>query len=330
MNVALHVGMPKTATKTFQWDYFESHPEIRHVGKNKPEVPDWEGELIDAIVDTERHDWRHRRDELPDVRARLADEERTVVVSAEAFSMGTARPPKVDTYTIAERLAELFPEASVVFAVREQVDILESSFLQRLEPINVPNPRRRFSNFTVRAKFGGDVQTEFENWLDELLLSSPNTSRALDYYDYARLLDIYESFFDDVTVLAFERLRGEPDGYTGAFSGALGVESRPELIRGADRNQRLTTVHRWWNRATNVAPGLQSLLKYVPESVIGTVRERGPKLTVSPSEDQRRALRSYFAPSNAELADRTGLDLESYGYAIATTQSSSPSPTSST
>ena len=330
MNVVLHVGMHKTATKTFQWDYFEAHPGIRHVGKNKPEVPNWEGKLIDKIVDTERYDWRRQRDELPDVRARLANEERTTVVSAEAFSVGTARAPKVDTYTIAERLAKLFPGASVVFAIREQIDPLESSFLQRLEPINVPNPRRRFSNFTVRAKFNGDVQTEFENWVDELLDSSPNTSRALDYYDYVRLLDIYESFFDDVTVLAFERLREDPEGYTASFSEALGVESRPYLIRDTDRNQRLTTVHRWWNRATNLAPGLQSLLEYVPGSVITTVRERGTKLTVSPTDDQRRALRSYFAESNAELEDRTGLDLGSYGYATATTQSASPSPTSST
>jgi hypothetical protein len=260
----------------------------------------------------------------------LSDEERTVVVSAEAFSIGTARVPKVDTYTIAERLAELFPDASVVFTTREQVDLLQSVFLQRLEPINVPNSGRRFSNFTVRAKFGGNVQTEFENWVEEMLTAPSTMSQALDYYDYARLLDIYESFFDEVTVLAFEQLREDPEGYTAALSEAIGVKSQPDLIRGADRNQRLTTIHRWWNRATNVAPGLQSLLTYVPKSVISTIRENGPKLTVSPTEKQERILRAYFAESNTELQNRTELDLESYGYATTRSQSASPPSTSST
>lgn len=307
--------MPKTATKTLQREYFSSHDSIVHVGKNKETPRDWEESLIDKIVDTERYEWSQVRGTVPDITSHISKEDSPIIISAESFSTGTSRPPKVDRFTIAERLGLLYPDASIILTVREQIDILQSIFLQRLEPVNLPSPGRQFLDSTWRAKFKGNIQNEFENWIDDMLYGSANTSNELDYYDYSDLIDIYNTFFDDVYILLFEKLKEDMEGFINELSAILNIESQPELIGQSKRNPRLTIAHLWWLKFSTAIPHAQNLLDFIPENTVDLIRNHSRGLKITPTVQQEKKLRDYYAPGNRRLQRITGIDISRYGYA---------------
>jgi hypothetical protein len=297
-NIYIHIGMPKTASRTFQYHYFTEHDDITHVGKKKPDPTDFECGFIDTITGMERWEYRMNRDEIIERYVdRLFDSGGRYVVSAEGFSTGTSRSGQVDRYTIAKRLSRLFSDGQIVVVLRNQLDALQSMYRQRL-------------------KYHPDIG-EFDEWIEEKRDREYQTT-LLDYLNYYDLLRMYASEFghQNLHVLFFEELLRDESAFVGALSNTLGISPRPKLIRNRNENPSLRTYTLLWQRAKDTIPALSAVPKLLPESVKQRIKQAGSKIEVSYTENQETGLKRRFGESNSNLQSEFGISPEKYGYPL--------------
>jgi hypothetical protein len=314
MSVFIHVGLPKTGTSTIQRGYFSQHKDIEHIGVNKNNPPKLERNFIDAIVDVECYEWRSRKKTIEEYRDIILKKDGCTVISAESFSTGTARSGKVDRYTIAKRLSGLFPDSSIILVLRNQLDIIRSAFIQSLEPLGVPNKGRRFSNYISRGKFNGNIQKEFENWVNELLEYDNQITTELRYYNYHDLVEIYNGLFDNFHILLFEKLVDDIEEFINELSIKIGVNSKPDLVADSTKNTRSTTTNLWWSKIAGQFPQIVEIKNLFPRCVIETVKNSGEELNVDYTSKHKSEIQSYYSEGNKILQDTTGLNIDRYGY----------------
>ena len=132
-----------------------------------------------------------------------------VVVSEERLS-GHAATGGFDTFRIANRLAAVLPDAVVFFVVREQVEMIESEYLQLVQE-GSPASLKWLLEFKPRAA------------------SLPGFD--LGHYEYDRLADHYVQLFgkQNVRLFEFDALRKDPQAFLDAVALYIGVEPWPRL-----------------------------------------------------------------------------------------------------
>ncbi|HEX4080352.1 MAG TPA: sulfotransferase [Rhizomicrobium sp.] len=129
--VWIHVGLAKTGTTTFQRLVFSQHPQINYLGKNWIDDDHAKAALVGlARLPDRRVNLETARGVFQGLvaSAYLVQESRVSVLSEEDFT--TFR--FIDPQTCARRLASIFPDAHVLFVVREPLDWLQSMYFFRL------------------------------------------------------------------------------------------------------------------------------------------------------------------------------------------------------
>ncbi len=204
--VTLHVGLPKTGTTSLQMNLFLRHPQIAYVGKPLTRFSVAQAQVFEALMGWSPRRWREEQgalrthvDELlasrPGERVVLSEEELSTALSAG----------RVGRAEVAHRLASLFPDATVLMVVRNQLAAVGSMYGQ-----------------LVRV---GRTDQPFAGWVSDLL----ERPEWLAAYDYGQAVQDYEACFsgDRVRVLAFEQLAVSPDGFVRSVCDVVGVD--PDL-----------------------------------------------------------------------------------------------------
>jgi hypothetical protein len=204
----VHLGFHKTATTWFQRVALGAHPGLaahRHgPSRDDPLLQAW---ILDADRDFDakraRQAYETRLAELP-----RADPE-AVVISEERLS-GHAITGGYDTLRIAERIASTLPDALVWFVVREQVDMIESEYLQLVQE-GTPARLRELLDFRPR------------------LATVPGFD--LGHYEYDRLADRYVELFgaERVRVFEFSSVIADPQKFLDDLAAFMGVTPWPRL-----------------------------------------------------------------------------------------------------
>ena len=227
--VLLHIGLHKTGTRFLQREVFG---QLDPAAYNVNPEPLWP-----ALRQAVRHPDDSER--LERARAAVADwrasgDERTLVISEPHISgdMYGSHHDYADNLAL---MQELFPEARVLFFVRDQADWLQSAYRQHLAK-GKPVPIEVFLNF---------YDGEFRPRVAREVYGARNVEALT-----LRFLAIYrayaEAFGDEaVYLLRQEDLRARPDAVKALIADALGLTALPEppKERGHNRSYSALAIH---------------------------------------------------------------------------------------
>ena len=313
--VGIHVGLPRTGTKTLQWQLLSRHPEIHYVGTwsrragritqrpSRPYVDAEARELFkDQFMDSVSMDLARCRELWRSLESR-ADPDKTIVWSNEVLSWGPAHSRAVR----AEMMWRLFRPCRIVFTLREPVDHLESVH------------RMLLRTHIVRPSERGASLEGIDTWFED-----PEASPYEKVFDHAETVRGYRELFgsDAVKVLLFEQLREDPRRFFAEVSDHLGVdpevgaglyEDRVDNARISDRQVRLAgrlQKHPFVSRLANRLPdGFRAYVLY-------RIPRRATPSSASLSESNANRVRELSRASNRWFRDEFGLPMERYGYSV--------------
>jgi len=235
----IHIGMPKTATKTLQWCIFAQHSEIFYLGRydGQPFRSRYRAhgacrdDGVFRIMDQIAYRGIHNPD-IPLCRKTLQDylllnnsRELLPVWSWESYCTDNRENRRLR----AEALRGVFGEARILVTIRHPVHLLESAYLQQLKRDNIGARSRRGRpafyqtiDDWVTRDVGGDIS---------------------DHLDYPETIRIYADLFgvDNVRVLAFEQLLKDKAGFFANICKFMGIDLA-EALQLLDSN---TYNSRW-------------------------------------------------------------------------------------
>ena len=195
-----HIGHHKTATTWLQKNYFSQHPQLNMV---TPYIRPWQDDLLSYLIGSSQRtfDETHCREILKS-KLKHVNQDLMPVVSAERLS-GHAFSGGYDSLSIAERIHSCTPDAKIIIAIRNQVDMIRSMYIQ-----------------LIKEGYVGRVADILNNqrW--------KSTAFSLDFLEYDVLISKYIDLFsaEHVLVLVYEDLAQDPNAYNTAVSEFLNIE----------------------------------------------------------------------------------------------------------
>lgn len=299
----IHIGYHKTGTTWLQKRLFARED----LGFRRLSLSKKRSDFV-RVHDFDFDPEVYRREFEPQL-ARCAAEGRVAVISHERLS-GNPHSGGFDSRTLADRLAQVFPDARIFVVIREQRAMILSAYAQY-----------------VRA--GGLCSLRG-------YLAPPRDHRLpmfrLDHFRYDRLIAHYQKRFgrEHVLVLSYERFRADPAGFVEDLCRFAGVTPPASLSTGRVENRSLGPValgmQRWLNPFV-VRDSLNANSPWAIPALRGPTRllVRGID-RVSPAAWNARVRRRWEARVDAVTAGRyevsnrateslTGLDLTALGYA---------------
>ncbi|MGB7244823.1 MAG: sulfotransferase domain-containing protein [Sulfitobacter sp.] len=297
--VILHIGAHKTATSYLQRCFFHNREQLEQAGVFYPDLGPNPAHhiLVAPWIDVPEIPAEYFGGGGPDglwqrFVAEYAGKDGVVFLSAEPFSR--AQSQAVDMAELAARLRD-FESVQIIYAVRGQVDLIQSIWSQRAKSAKAP----AFRNFVAAA------------------LSDHQASGL--WVDHGRVLDHVETGFkpDQITVFDFDQIRAAPGGVVQAFLDVLGAAVSADHMTPLD------------DRAVNVSPDPLSLYlahqisgRQVPDGALMDVLSRcistcaeGRK-TLGYSRDEIVQIETEFAPLNDAFVARVQKHQPGFSFAI--------------
>ena len=204
MEPVFHIGYHKTATSWLQRSYFRLHPEIMLLGNY---LAPWDDPFLSYLITSPHGKYDPIRGaslvrEIAQDSAESDEMRKVLMFSAERLS-GHPFSGGFDSFRIADRIAESFPNAKIVCVVRDQVDMIRSVYKQL-------------------------ISEGYPGTLEQLIDSRSWKTASFDlgYFEYDRLVSHYFSLFGSgrVCVLRYELLRDDIDEFLKQLCGFLGIE----------------------------------------------------------------------------------------------------------
>jgi hypothetical protein len=319
-DILIHVGIPKTATTTFQFELFAKHNGVNFFGK-----PYWNEEvgyeqshavarLLELIPQESGLDYSVEQASAlyeQGVAPRL-DEERLNVFSEEALTGAGS----VDRRLIAMRLKDLFPTAKILVTIREQKKALFSlhRWLATRALTNLP-PNQWLASLNTFDYYRA-IQNDF----------------YLRQYDFVRIFYLYTELFgrDNVCILPTETLNDtiRVAGILSDFCGMNAGETIKCFENATKQNVSPGYLGMKYQRLVKKGLGLAKRFKPCIDTKPWGLFDEGIHKTIMSlmvpvdrppqgfSEDSCRRIDDYYAKGNKILSQETGLDLRSMGYPV--------------
>jgi hypothetical protein len=302
--VTLHVGLPKCASTFLQAHVFRRHPDVQFLGIYRP-VHETDDEGAEEMRGAPAYDYLlalKSQEILAFDQARLdtmmppCDPGKVAVISDEDLSF----PDKVDRAEKARRLHASFPQARVMFVLRNPASWVESWYLFEM---------RKFARFSPFDEWMSRNWTKFERSLLRVLR-------------YRELIETYAGLFgrDRLDILLLEDLEADQAAFVDAVCRRLGVDpSRlPVAASSASENVRMPSVMFGVARSM---PWLYDLRGLVPPRMRIALRQGlyrfGGKAKVEIPPHWRNEIAARFGGDLAYLAERYNLPLRERGYPVA-------------
>lgn len=211
--VAIHIGLMKTGTTTLQGHVFPRCPGLAYFGKPGAAL----ARPIRAVTTLDEALWTRARPAVVDAfREGLAGAGPRVLISEEELSVGGEIDSAADRAMIARRLHGLFPDATIVVVVRNQLTAIQSLY-----------------GYVIGR---GPEVVPFGRWLEQHHARTV-PGRGLDVFDYAALVSLYVELFsaERVKVLLYEDMVARYPRFLADLAVAIGLP--PDAMAHID-NQR--------------------------------------------------------------------------------------------
>lgn len=310
MQVYIHIGYPKNASTMLQMDIFPNLPGFmyggRYYGTERAFATAGLDEAIRSISfeDSIRYDPSKVRVQVAQALAELSPSHGRVLISWEAFMHNVT-----DRGLIATRLKELFPDAKILFIIRNQLDSIESMyhFLVEQGGGNINPAYGRPSVRSLKAWLSDQEDFSYRSYLETL--------------KYDEIYALYARLFSpaNVKVLLFEDLKQAPQDFLDELGEFLAVGHIPTDLmqqrnaRASAGMGRIFKLRNWLhNSGINFA---------VPRFISGSLKKLllamcGGHVQERLCSRQREAFAARYRKGNARLQTATGKDLGASGYPI--------------
>jgi hypothetical protein len=214
-------------------------------------------------------------------------------------------PPKMPISLIAQRLKHFFPNARILFTLRNQLEYVVSCYL---------NLKRNYAHLSNR-----NIE-DFNEWFAGNLTQIANL--YLRNLDYSRAIAMFVNTFgkDAVAALPLESLgRLGPKAYLQCIGDLLGIEISEQDIENFQpiRNRRMSSLEDTMLTHSH-DPAFRSLHDSLANAMgpagLREWLDAGERANVSLSDEQIAAIRRRCADGNLYLEREFGLDLSALGY----------------
>lgn len=319
----LHIGMPKTGTKTLQVRMFPEHPELDFLGtyihsnRNRyqkcrdPEVLEFMNELLwDKI----------RSPNVPRCRelyakwvASAASENKVLLWSWESLMENTHEVQRIR----AENIRNVVGDANITVCLRKPVSLIESLYVQLLKRDNIG----------AYARIGKKHRFEpVEQWLQNGWDKDGHPPKA--HLEYAESLQVFAEVFgrDSIKILLFEQLVENQDAYIRTFCEFIGIDPEEgiRLARGQRDNERWGQEQYDRLRALNHSPLKALCFRFSGKAQRAVML--GMKLRTDKSSDAKTAveippewktkIEEKTRAGNRIIQEQWRIPLEQYGYPV--------------
>jgi hypothetical protein len=313
-DVFVHVGYPKSASTTLQKHLFSKHEEIINLGvyptknigidsNSSPKNIPYLDEPILRILHNDLVQMDSIEFHCSGFYENLSrfmdgvDLSKKVVFSNEKLT--SVFFSYRDNGVKARRLAKAFPDAKIIFIIRNQHDWLCSQY--RDHPFD---PRE----LTIGRPVSFDQWFNIICWNEQIKLK-----QMLNYYV---VIGFYEKLFGEsnIGVFLFEDLVNDEEAFSNKLSDFMGIDRSVthELIAGQHENRGVSGNY---NRARCLLRG--KLKNLIPDRVVSKILSMdkdGEKKEHALSLENINRLNSLYSAGNEKLMHKYDLDLKSYGY----------------
>ena len=306
----IHIGYHKTGTTWLQRHLFN----CREAGYS---TPIQRGDILGALVEPNQLDFDAMacRSRLAPLLASESEKGLTPVVTCERLS-GNPHSGGYDTWQIAHRMVDVFPEARVLIVIREQISIILSCYKQYV-------------------KVGGTMPIE-------TYLHPPHDFKVprfdFRHFAYDRSIRLYQNLFgpERVLVLTYEQFQSNGAEFVkriASFAGATAPNAAGAIPLLAEVENRSMTgarlvLRRWSNRVAARPTSLNPQPYFASRRIAATLAGGTTILaSLAPQFLNIRielALRRHaaigakdqYGASNRAVIAMTGLPLENLGYGL--------------
>ena len=335
----LHIGLPRTGTKTLQWNLFAQHPEIEYLGIFIGKIARSHRrfhrcrsvkihELMQEIL------WEHRFQPDLDKCRELFQEHIEPVLERGRVPVWSWESLTTDTWVNrwirAENLRKALGPCRVIVTIRRPLDLLESAYFQILKRENLNRgyqvgraiPHQFLA--MLWGEFGRPAHYEtIDEWCEREF-----EGEILPHLEYARTIKLYGEIFgqEAVQVMVFEDLEADHESYVRSVCCHLGVD--PE--RGVSLTRSKHENRRWTQKQLQSLMGIndsfwRSLLfrlshRHQRYRVLGFKPDHplrdGSAARARVSDRWRERVEEVTREGNRWLNEQYGLSLERYGYPL--------------
>jgi hypothetical protein len=318
----IHIGMPKTATKTLQWRLFSRHSEVYYLGRfDGPQFEESRrfGCCRDKVVQQLMHqiahgpifdpDFDHCAQLIKSVYEEAGRANLVPVWSWESYSTDALSRRQVR----ARNLRRVFGEANIVMVLRNPNALLESAYFQHMKRENVSE---------IRSYRRPPYYRTMDEWLRDNFYGE-----ILPHLQYGETVQAYVRYFgrDNVHVLLFEDLVENEKSF---FEGIcrlmqINVEEGLRLVSGERDNERWT-MHQIEILKGVLTSSLRSFLfrfrgraerlRLLGLDDYGIPVKRGAKAIAPISPEWQTEILKVTREGNRWLEEQFGLPLTRHGY----------------
>lgn len=308
--IYVHIGYPKAASTTLQNNLFYRHPNINYLSNNlregqtkfRSDPQTWEfylnitskNELEYSICDNLT---LYHQAIQPYIKSNLVN----------VFSEENLIDPRYgDNWLRAYRLKQVFPTAKIIVILRNQIEIIRSTY--EMYPFIVLGP-------------GSEGEfLPFNEWLEiNLTYFNQSLLSGLKFYEN---LSIYRKIFGEknVGIFLFEELVQELEEFANKISNFLEVDRTKthELLKLPPRNYAKT--HQAYNLKVKLLPKEIKLSKVLPKSIHQYIAKFATQLIpyrkIEMSQFYKKKLWNIYAISNKKLMNEFGIQLKDYDYPL--------------
>jgi hypothetical protein len=307
----IHVGFCHSGTTSLQENFFASRRDIFYCTS----VAEYGGIFSYIKYEEDCALVERRLDELcgqyiwanikPNQNLVLSDE--TLVEQPEVYYT----PQKMPISLVAQRLKHAFPDALILFTIRNQFEYVVSCYL---------NLKRNYARFANRSIEG------FDAWFAGNFTQMANL--YMRHLDYSRAIAIFASVFgaDAITVLPLESLELlGTQAYLGRVGKLIGVEITKEDVENFRpiQNRRISALENailtyWNNPAYRVL--YASLAAAIGRDRLRELLDRAEPAKIALNNDQIAVIHRRCASGHLSLEREFGLDLSALGYPMPYTE----------
>lgn len=291
--IILHIGTHKTATTTLQRALHANRAELEKHGIIYPHTPpstghhilaaDWIDPIFPPGSDFTMPEggptrmWKN----IADAHAKS---DRTVFISAEAFSRGA--PKRMDMKAF-RSLVERFDRIEVVCVLRDQLSYLQSVYMQLLKN-RMPQPFPAFFNESLASGMAAGVWLDFGALYDHVLTGFPA---------------------EEIRFMSFNDLKTHPDGVVGAMLDLIPGAPNPssfQQVNGGQSNVSPDPLGGWTacciSTPQRAKPGLIAKTTEILKTEFG----EGCRTMLYTAKEVERMI-AHFTPMNEEFERRVRL-----------------------
>ena len=214
----LHIGYHKTATTWLQKNLYPAISNADYL--SRPLVRD-------VFFNTTA--WGFAADAAREQLLQGRHQDRRLIISEEDFCGYTENGGLLEALSrdLARRLQETFPQADVVIFIRNQLDMIRSSYLQYVRTGGTHSVRRYLNPYPVTDPY-------HRRWYKKPLLTK-------DHFSYQHLIKHYQQLFgaDQVHVFCYEAFVADSRGFVRDFARRLQLDVDIDRLSFARRNESL-------------------------------------------------------------------------------------------